>query len=43
MLYRIFGGLTFLFMGINCYSSVIPPIIIGIFAFVAGIALLAGI
>lgn len=43
MVYRITGGLAFLFLGFSAVGfTEIPPIITGVLLIVAGIALLAG-
>lgn len=43
MVYRIFGGLFLLGLGINYYSAVVPAIFLAVLGVIAGVALLAGI
>ncbi len=44
MIYRIFGGITFILISLDAFGVPnLPKIVLGIFALVAGIALLAGI
>jgi hypothetical protein len=43
MVYRICGGITFLLIAIDNFGYSIPPLVIAIFALLAGIGLLAGI
>jgi len=44
MVYRITGGITFLLLGLQAFGvGVIPGVIVGIFALVTGVSLLAGV
>lgn len=42
MFYRFLGGVTFILFGIDALGVAIPGIVLGIFALLAGIALLVG-
>lgn len=43
MIYRITGGIAFLLIGLQNVGVGIPPMVTGIFAIIAGVALLAGV
>jgi len=42
MVYRIFGGIAFILIGLAALGLVLPEVVLGIVALVAGGALLAG-
>jgi hypothetical protein len=44
MIFRIFGGVTLILISLEAFGvQNVPKIVLGIFALVAGIALLAGV
>lgn len=42
MIYRISGGITFILIALQAFGLSLPAIVLGIFALIAGVSLLAG-
>ena len=43
MIFRITAGLYFLLVGLSAFHVGVPPVLIAVFALIAGIALLLGL
>lgn len=42
-MYRITGGVTFILIALNQFGTKIPPVVLGVFAIIAGISLILGL